>query len=584
MKIYIDPEQSPSSILNTFFQVKDDALEFVFPEHTMFFDDPNNIALLKNQALATKKDVSLIVHNPDHHQLLVQMGIPVAMAYKEPLSRRLEEKEFMHPVAPDEGPFFQRIQNELGDEPNDEFTKRYFDLGIPKGGKKQVESSFTTPQESPEEVNPINIHREETITQEAPDQLSFLAQSLLEDAKPIEEKLDEDFAKAANASKKVLYLRIGIAVFVLSAVVWGYFELPRATLKVYAQREKISFSLDVSGDKLATGIDLEKHSIPVQVVQISKSLNNTFTAKTQGNFESKTRGTVTIYNFFAHPQAMIPSRLQSLAGQTYWSQRNIKIPAATTSQGKTEPGRLTIEIIADQKGDGFNLDCSQTSPCRFTVPAWKGSENYTKIYAKATAPIQGGGSGQGYLVSDDEYQKAEAMLRERLLQEGQKSLSASIPSGFTLLENTLNSEISNLSSSPKVGGLSKDGNASIKGDILIRAFLIKSDDVKSLIDKVVKGQLKDDKISHPDSATFEQTIDEFDFDKGKVSLKVQAQEETSVTIDIQKLKDQLLGKQESDVRALLSKIISVQSAEVTLWPFWVRSIPQNPNKVVIEVN
>ncbi len=596
MKLYIEQGQTPSSIVNAFFQADDNTVDLVFSGKTTFFDDQENITLLKNQAAATKKIFTVITKDPNLYEKLVELDMPVKLQEESAPAHvsqpSISPKRKSKAVAEDQ-PFFQKIQRELNDGAGDEFTKRYFDLGVPKTGAKKIDIS-SLPSDYEESVDPLHIqelpsHEEIKVIHERADanpSPQFLPPEPHQPAegKPIDEGLKEDLARAETVSQKRRWVYLGITCVVLLAIAWAYFELPRASITVFAQREKVSFAIEVTGAKLSTGIDVEKRSIPVQVVQIQKTLHDAFAITTQGSLGSKARGTVTIYNNFFHPQGMIPSRFQSSKGQIYWSQRSIKIPEAIKKDGKIEPGTLTLEIIASEKGSDFNLDCSSQNPCQFTIPAWKGQENFTKIYARAVLPITGGGAGQGYVVSDEEYQKAEVSLRQKLLDEGKKALSASIPSGFFLLENTLDSQISNLYSSPKVNGMSKDGKGDIQGDINIKAFLIKNDDVKTLIDKVVKSQLKANKITRPESASFEQSIGAFDYDQGSITLNVQAQEETSAKVDIAEIKKQLLGKQEEEVRQILSKLPTIQSAQVTLWPFWVRTIPQNTDKIIIEVN
>jgi len=579
MKLYIEQGQTPSSIVNAFFQADDNTVDLIFSGKTSFFNDEENITLLKNQAAATKKIFTVITKDPDLYEKLVELAVPVKLQEESAPPRRKSKS------VKEDQPFFQKIQHELNEGVGDEFTKRYFDLGAPaKTDAKKIDVSSLPSNYEEYEVSPLHIQelpkpKEGEIIND-PVNPSF---QFLEPHAFIDEGLKDDLARADSATRRRSWIRAGVVSAVLLAIAFAYFELPRATITIFAQREKISFAIDVTGEKLATGVDVEKRSIPVQVVQISKTLHDTFTVTTPGSLESKAHVTVTIYNNLFHPQGMVPSRFQSSKGQIYWSQRNIKIPEAAKKNGKIEPGTLTLEIIADQKGADFNLDCSTQTPCQFTIPAWKGQEMFTKIYARATLPITGGGAGQGYIVSDEEYQKAETSLRQKLLDEGKKTLGASIPFGFLLLENTLDSQISNLYSSPKVGEVDKNGKANIQGDINIKAFLIKNDDIKMLIDKLVKSQLKDDKITRPESVTFEQSIGAFDFEQGTIALNVQAQEETSAKVNIEEIKKQLLGKQEEEVRQILSKLPTIQSAQVTLWPFWVRTIPLNVAKIIIEV-
>jgi len=104
-----------------------------------------------------------------------------------------------------------------------------------------------------------------------------------------------------------------------------------------------------------------------------------------------------------------------------------------------------------------------------------------------------------------------------------------------------------------------------------------------LIDKITKTQLSKEKITRPESVTFEYSVQQFDFEKNQVFVKFQAQEELQFNIDPESIKKQLLGRSESEVQKILSDMPHVQSAEVVLWPFWVRRIPSKSSRVTVEV-
>lgn len=54
-------------------------------------------------------------------------------------------------------------------------------------------------------------------------------------------------------------------------------------------------------------------------------------------------------------------------------------------------------------------------------------------------------------------------------------------------------------------------------------------------------------------------------------------------INIADLKKKLAGKNEADIRKILSQTVSVQNAKITLWPFLVKEIPNQTNKIEITI-
>lgn len=618
MRIPLQPGQSPASILSAFLRSEGAKVDLVFPFSTTFFDDPANLDLLIAQSKLIGKTFRIVTGDEGLAGKLAAMGIAV----ENPESHgEKEEKKTKHPRIKEsvfkQGTSFEEIQRDLAENGVDEFTKRYFDLEAPRVertpivGNDPEHLAKEKPVKSPDPAS-FEIHKIKSgehvyaKTKDAPlpfaDSRAYLGEEYEKSALAGEEiasfvkkpeetgvvssgksDLGKQLALAKFSSRRTLLVSVAGSLVLLAGIIWAVNALPRATLTVFAQREKASFSVDVLASQKVSDVDLENRSIPLQRIQADKEISSSFDAKTQGTLNKKASVNVTVINELSHPQPMIPSRFQSLTGQIYWSQRNIKIPAAKFMNGKLQPGTLSLDLVADKIGKEFNLDCTQKAPCKFSIPAWKGTENFDKLYAIATSPAAGGAFGQGIIVGEDEYKKAELTLKDNLLREAQKELIAQIPAGFALLENTITSDAPIINATPGAGELALNGKFTLRGKITLRAFLVRTNDVKALIDKITKAQIPQDKVTRPESVTFQYSLLRFDFDKNQALMKVQAQEELQLKLDPQAITEKLLGKSEADVQKILTDMPHVQSAEVVLWPFWVRRIPSNPDRVSIEI-
>lgn len=591
MKISLEEKQSIASLLNKLTHNGENEIEIAIPFKAGIFDDPENIELLKNHALLSGKSVRVSSPNEAYVNISRKCGIPAeitALETEEIPKKEYQEEEKENSPAIEE-PFFQEIEQELkNDTPEmEEFTKRYFDLG-PK--KKQHNDDGIYPIEHvsghTEQYNKLFPEKEVGEEGKKHEQAEKEYISLFEPLKKAEKKeeeddeddekdlLQEDLKGLSRNDWKIMWIKIGVAALAVVALFIAYFYLPRATIIVFAQREKDSFSLDIKAKKNTTGIDVETKTIPAQLIQINKTLTQNFEAKEKGSFSEKSRGTLKVYNDNGAPQLMVPSRFESSSGFIYWSQRNIKIPAR---------GSLEIEVVADKPGREYDLACKASSPCQFTVPAWKGSDNFKKIHATSNAPFGGGITGSGFIVSNDDYEKAQLTLRNDLLKAAQQELSVQIPQQFSLLQDSVRSELLDISSNPPVNSLSQNGKVAIKGTMRLQAFLIKEKDLKELVDRVMKGQITKDKETKPDTVSVEYSVANMDFENGEISLTVWASEETAFTLDNEYMKTKLTGKSEGEVRKFLSDLPKVQSANITLWPFWVRKIPNNTGRVDIDI-
>lgn len=574
MRIYFSANQSVASVINQINRTKEKDLQLVFPEDSRFLGDDDNVELLKNQALLGGKQISVITPNSEYVQSLRAQGISADLKASGQAPDEVKpviQQEISEAKGPD---FISNLQGESPEEAA--FTKRYFDLGpksAPESQPQEITSRTPEPEEPAETASfsqvPTQAVQDNTEAQEAMD---VLFSPKAEDAakEPIEEEIKE---VSQQSSKALIYKVVGGAVIV-GALGFLYFYLPKAVIEVFPQRTKMSFSFEVAAAKDVAVLDVEKRAIPLQILEVQKEFSKPFEVKQESSAVQKAKGRITVYNELSTPQVMIPSRFQASNGNIYWSQRNIQIP---------KNGSLEIDVVADKAGSTHNLTCTEKEPCSFTIPAWKGSDNFSKIYGKATESIKGGSSGKGFVVSDEEYQKAQVALRTELVDEAQKEFASKIPAGFSLLEDTAKTTLIGISSNPPIGSISADGKATISGKMHMKGFLVREEDLKSLANTLISGQLSNDREPKVETVKVEYTIAKADYDKNSLVLNVTASEEVVYKMDINDIKSRFAGKSEDGVRGVIESMPNVQSAHVTLWPFWVRAIPNKPDRIIIEI-
>ena len=57
--------------------------------------------------------------------------------------------------------------------------------------------------------------------------------------------------------------------------------------------------------------------------------------------------------------------------------KTVTIPGAKLESGELIPGKLEMEVTADNAGEKYNIE-----PSDFTIPGFKGSPKFEKFYAK----------------------------------------------------------------------------------------------------------------------------------------------------------------------------------------------------------
>lgn len=572
MKLYIQENQGASSIINQLTKVDSNDIKLIFPNETDFFNNSDNLELLMNQARFLKKNISIVTENQDHLYLIQKFGIetdnssdPIFDSRKDNKEQDIEEEN--------ENSYLDEIGKDFNeDEKEIEFTKRYFDLG----GIKKKENSKHGIKNREQEIQNIEQEISQELDNEIYQQEISQENVILSTTGDSEDENKDEYISQKKSDfrkyykfKFLLNWRIIIGIIIIIAVMWGYFYLPQAKIKVFSVKEKISFSSVIEARADISDIDIELRQMPAQIIESVKTAERQVKASDAKYVEKKAEAVITIYNDLSIPQKMIPSRFQANNENIYWSVRNIEIPAK---------GNLEIKVIAAASGKKYNLDCSKTSPCEFKIPAWKGTANYDKIYAKGYSNISGGFIGNSFDLNDKDSESVRSEISKELLNTARIDINSQVLVGFELIDESLQSELSDLEFIDKKND---NGEYIVKGKLKLKAFIIKKENLKNLINGLTKSQINENKTALKSTVDYDYIIDTIDYDNNFIKLNINVTQDVGWKIDINNLIQSLAGKKESDARKVISNTENINSVDVVLWPFWVRHIPLDTKRIEI---
>ena len=75
-----------------------------------------------------------------------------------------------------------------------------------------------------------------------------------------------------------------------------------------------------------------------------------------------------------------------------------------------------------------------------------------------------------------------------------------------------------------------------------------------------------------------------DLDNSKLFLDIDFSAVLIKPINENKLRQQIVGKSESDLKASIFGLPGLENAQVSLWPFWVSKVPQKQSKIKISID
>ena len=298
---------------------------------------------------------------------------------------------------------------------------------------------------------------------------------------------------------------------------------------------------------------------------------------------TKAGGTIIIYNNYDNKvQKLVKNtRFETKDGKVYRITQAVSVPGVTTKDGQTVPGSVEAQVVADQPGADYNIDLSD-----FTVPGFKGDPRFDKFYARSKTPMTGGLVGDVKKVSDADKAKAIADLQNTLRDRMLKEAKLQIPAGFILFDDAYFLTFEEQPPVAAAGGSSDQAEIALKGTFYGILF-----DRKALSYKVAKEQVPDF-----DGRELEiMNLDEIKFKllnrdeiKGpqvdKISFTLDGNAHLAWTFDEKALISKLQSAPKGSYESVFSQFPTIKQANLVFFPPWIKSIPNNADKIKVEVN
>lgn len=371
------------------------------------------------------------------------------------------------------------------------------------------------------------------------------------------------------------YVSIGTALAVAVLIYTGVKILPRAKVTIAAQTQEWSYNDSVFTDRTAVA-DAVKMTIPGQIFSQKKNVSLKFPASGKRQVERKAIGTITVYNgYSSDPQPLVvETRFMAPDGKVFRLTKSITVPGAKIAEGKIVPFSIEAAVAADKPGPDYNI-----GPVKlFTIPGFKGTPKYQAFYGESANSMSGGFIGELSYPTDEDVRKAKAAVQGNLEVNLRSALLAQIPSSFKILDGGTRLKILEQKVDAEAG---EDGKFSVFGESQLTIIAFKEDDLKMLLEK--RAQRDNGEDFEVRSSGLEYGLARADFDRGMLSFPVNFKAVLAKRIDSEALKAKIAGKSESELKTAVFGLPGLKSANISLWPFWVKRVPEDLNKIEIIV-
>ncbi|MEX0869813.1 MAG: hypothetical protein WDZ39_00060 [Candidatus Spechtbacterales bacterium] len=355
--------------------------------------------------------------------------------------------------------------------------------------------------------------------------------------------------------------------------------LPKATiiLNPLSVQDDISFQLAI--DSNITSPNHDNGVIPAQV--LTEEVKETFSFEATGSaqLEEYATGQITLYNEFSSaPQTLVANtRLVSSNGKLFRTLETVVIPGASIVDGKIDPNSVVVDVRADEPGEDFNIE-----PTSFSIPGFSGTDRYLLFYGRNEEAMTGGYLGVATIVTEEDMENAEREIREEYLEALAEDLRQGAPESLVMIEDSMDIVVFSEDASAGIGDPAEEFNIDVNAEA--RVFLVSQEHVNEAIEHYFINSTQyssDFKLS--EKRNIEYTVREMDYERGLAKISVDVDQIFNRTTDVDLLVEEIEGRDEVEVRKILSRKDELDRAQVRFWPFWVRSVPDDRERIEVEV-
>ncbi len=456
--------------------------------------------------------------------------------------------------------------------------KKIFDI-LPPESKKPLVSKIASEPSTEKRKPPEKKTKEEVLVSQK-ERKTSLAKKL---KPPVKKELKGIFLKPFSVFKKITTTRYWFAKLSFSALILAFFLLTfvfsQVEIVIWPESKIVNLKETVTIDPEIGQINLENKLVPGELWKKETVISQEFSATGKVLKKEKARGVIRVYNTYSNsPQILVANtRFVSNDGKLFRSTKRVVIPGGKEEGGEFVPGFLDVEVVAAEPGPEYNI-----GPSTFSIPGFAGTPKYTAFYGKSFEPMEGGFIGEVSQVTENDIKNAKDILIERAKKEGEESLKKEIESNrdYILLKDGIYQEVIEATPSVKVGQTVEKFEFRVK--VESSTIVFKRSDLEKFAKEFIKRN------TSPESKKFSPKIlrisyypESIEIKEKKIILNLEFFGKIYNDVEEISFKKALAGKSVKEAEMSLKESPHVAKAQLKLFPFWLRKIPESEKKIRI---
>ncbi len=379
-----------------------------------------------------------------------------------------------------------------------------------------------------------------------------------------------EFVAAQNQKpRSSRHITVPLTLIVIIGLVFGALNVfASATITVAAKKA----SVDVDQNIPVVDIALVENEtqLPYRNIEFSKMVSEDITASGEEYVSKKSSGIITVYNNYTNkPQELLKNtRFQSTAGKIYRIEKIIAIPGYKMSGTKKIPGQIDVTVVADATGDSFD-----TGKTDFTIPGFKGQEQFTTIYASSKTDITGGFEGSRKIIADADLKATTDKLKSNLKSALVEEVKNQLPNNLVPIYDDSSFTIDPIQK--KDVGDDKV-NIQVSGKITVKVI-----DKHKLSQKIAEYAVSDYKVGEK---VLVQEFSSLNITTSTGSVNVSGKADIVWQIDDSELKKAAAGTPKNQIQSTFASFVGVQKLESKFMPTWKSNFPENVDDINVVIN
>lgn len=368
---------------------------------------------------------------------------------------------------------------------------------------------------------------------------------------------------------------LGILVLIIGGIYVLGFYLAGAQVEIGVQKSVKFFNYDF--DILSSVIKSSADFMTLKGILINQTLPlvNSYPVKNQSTIITRASGYLTLVNYGPSFYLIPNTRFVSEDGKIFRSQEKVVIPEGSPDK----PSSVKIYVVADQAGEEYNI-----GPSKFKIPGLAGSVFEKNITVLSETNFTGGGQKTLKIPNMDDYNEAQKNYDQDAHQYAENYLKKNYSDVYFFPETKLISTIINRIEPQDVKIVTSSiEELKVIGEVKINSLGIRRKEIEELV-KDLESRLIDENFFIDQIQVENISLTAYNLNQGTGKLNVQGKITVRTRFNETEFKKEIAGKSLTEVYQILRNKKGLTEARVVLWPFWIKKIPHNLNKIQIIIH